>query len=114
MPEAKRDYYELLGVARDASPEDLKKAYRRMAVKYHPDKNPGDVSAEEKFKQISEAYEVLSDPKKREQYDRFGHRAFGPSGGGAPGFGGAGGIDLEEALRTFMGAFGGGGSIFDD
>lgn len=116
MPE-KQDYYELLGVARNASAEDIKKAYRKLAVKYHPDKNPGDHAAEEKFKEITEAYEILSDAGKRQQYDQFGHRAFGP-GAGAGGFGGGfGGIDLEEALRTFMGAFGGGGgsgSIFDD
>ncbi len=114
MAEAKKDFYEVLGVARTASADEIKKAYRRQAVKYHPDKNPGDVTAEEQFKQISEAYEVLSDPAKREQYDRFGHRAFAGGGGrgGAPG--GFDGIDLEEALRTFMGAFGGGGSIFDD
>jgi molecular chaperone DnaJ len=113
----KKDYYELLEVARDASQDDIKKAYRRMAVKYHPDKNPGDTEAEEKFKEISEAYEILSNPQKRQQYDQFGHRAFQGGGGPGAGFqGGFGGIDLEEALRTFMGAFGGGGggSIFDD
>ncbi len=115
MADAKQDYYEVLGVAKDASPEDLKKAYRKLALQYHPDRNPGDKSAEEKFKHISEAYEVLSDPQKRAQYDQFGHRAFGPGAGGPGGFGGGfQGIDLEEALRTFMGAFGGGGSIFDD
>lgn len=108
----KRDYYEVLGVARDATEEQIKKAYRKLAVEHHPDKNPGNVQAEERFKEISEAYEVLSDSGKRSRYDQFGHRAFGP---GAGGFGGGfGGIDLEEALRTFMGAFGGGGSIFDN
>jgi molecular chaperone DnaJ len=111
MAAAKRDYYEVLGVARDATPDDLKKAYRTFALKYHPDRNPGNVEAEEKFKEISEAYEVLSDPQKRPLYDQYGHQAFAP--GGAAGFGGFG-IDLEEALRTFMGAFGGGGSIFED
>jgi len=120
MPAAKQDYYELLGVSRTATPEELKKAYRKLAVQYHPDKNPGDKAAEEKFKQISEAYEVLNDPNKRALYDQHGHRAFGHGGGasGAGGFGGFGGgfegIDLEEALRTFMGAAGGGGSIFED
>ncbi len=110
----KRDYYEVLGLNRNATADEIKKAYRKQAVQYHPDKNAGNVEAEEKFKEISEAYEVLSDPKKREQYDRFGHQAFGPGRGGG-GFGGFEGIDLEEALRTFMGAFGGGGgSIFDD
>lgn len=108
----KRDYYEVLGVSRDASDEQIKKAYRKLAVEHHPDKNPGNVHAEERFKEISEAYEILSDSGKRSRYDQFGHRAFGPGAGG--GFGGFGGIDLEEALRTFMGAFGGGGSIFDN
>src|SRR5271170_6968812 len=82
------DYYELLEVARDASGEEIKKAYRRLAVKYHPDKNPGDNAAEDRFKQIGEAYEVLSDQDKRAAYDRYGHAAFqgaagarGPSGG---------------------------------
>lgn len=124
MARAKRDYYEVLGVARGAGPDEIKKAYRKLAVQFHPDKNPGNKEAEEKFKEISEAYEVLSDADKRQRYDQFGHAAFGGGGGGggAPGgFGGGayGGIDLEEALRTFMGAFGGGGgggggSIFDD
>ncbi len=116
----KQDYYELLDIAKGASADEIKKAYRKMAVKYHPDKNPDDKAAEEKFKEVSEAYEVLSDTSKRQQYDQFGHAAFGPGRGGmgrggmGGGFGG-GGIDLEEALRTFMGASGGGGgSIFDN
>ena len=87
------DYYQTLGVSKTASADEIKKAYRKLAVKYHPDKNPGDKSAEEKFKQVSEAYDVLSDPKKRKQYDQFGSdyfRAGGPSAGGAGGaYGGA-------------------------
>jgi molecular chaperone DnaJ len=117
----KQDYYEQLGLAKGASADEIKKAYRKMAVKYHPDKNPGDKAAEEKFKEVSEAYEVLSDDSKRQKYDQFGHAAFGPGRGGMGGGGGfggggfGGGIDLEEALRTFMGASGGGGgSIFDN
>ena len=69
----KRDYYEVLGVQKDASAEDIKKAYRQLALKYHPDRNPGDKTAEEKFKEAAEAYEVLSDPQKRSRYDQFGH-----------------------------------------
>lgn len=117
MSTTKRDYYEVLGVSKGATDDEMKKAYRKLAVKFHPDKNPGDKDAEDHFKDISEAYEVLSDKTKRQQYDQFGHQAFGGGGGGggfgAPGAGGFGGVDLEEALRTFMGAFGG-GSIFDD
>jgi molecular chaperone DnaJ len=118
MSAQKRDYYEVLGVGRSASADEIKKAYRKLAVQFHPDKNPGNHEAEEKFKEATEAYEVLSDAQKRQRYDQFGHQAFGPGGGGGPGGFGGGfeGIDLEEALRTFMGAFGGGGGggIFDD
>lgn len=114
------DYYATLGIARGASPDEIKKAYRKAALKYHPDKNPGDAAAEKKFKEISEAYEVLSDEKKRQIYDQYGADAVrgGMGGmGGAGGMGGQGFSSMEEALRTFMGAFGGGGgqggSIFD-
>jgi molecular chaperone DnaJ len=112
------DYYETLGVARNASPDEIKKAYRKSALKYHPDRNPGDAQAEKKFKEISEAYEVLSDEKKKQIYDQYGADALKGAGMGGPG--GPGGFSsMEEALRTFMGAFGGGGmgsggeSIFD-
>lgn len=105
------DYYEILGIARDASSDEIKKAYRKMALKYHPDKNPGDAEAEARFKEVSEAYEVLSDPQKREMYNRYGKEGVraGAAAGGA-GFG-----SMEDALRTFMDAFGGGGgeSIFE-
>ena len=77
----KRDYYEILGVKKDATDEELKKAYRKLAIKYHPDKNPGDKEAEERFKEVSEAYAVLSDKDKRARYDRFGHAGMNASGG---------------------------------
>ena len=108
---AKRDYYEVLGVAKGASEEEIKSAYRKLAVKYHPDKNPGNKEAEEKFREATEAYEVLKDPKKRAQYDQFGHAAFDAGAGfGGQGFGG---FDLSDALRAFMNDFGG-DSFFSD
>ncbi len=105
----KRDYYEVLGVSRDASADDIKKAYRTLGKKYHPDANPGDKQAEEKFKEVGEAYAVLSDPDKRRQYDQFGHQAFENGG-----MGGAGGFDFNSMDFTdlfgdlFGGMFGGG------
>lgn len=108
----KRDYYEVLGVERGAPPEELKKAYRRLALQYHPDKNPGDKLAEERFKEVAEAYDVLSDSEKRARYDRFGHAPAGaPSGGGFQGYEG---FDLSDALRAFMRDFGGFGGGFGD
>ncbi len=109
------DFYEVLGISRNSSPEEIKKAYRKGAVKYHPDKNPGDKTAEKKFKDVSEAYEVLSDEKKRQVYDQYGAEAVRGGGMGGMGGGGPGGFaNMDEALRTFMGAFGGGGdSIFE-
>lgn len=115
---AKRDYYEVLGVDKNASEDEIKKAYRKIAIKYHPDKNPGDKSAEEKFKEAAEAYDVLHDAQKRQQYDQFGFNA--PGGGGTGGFGGFGGsMNMDDIFSMFgdifgghsgFGGFGGGGS----
>lgn len=107
---AKRDYYEILDVAKGASQDEIKKAYRKVAIKYHPDKNPDDPSAEEKFKEAAEAYEVLSNPEKRQRYDQFGHQGMG---GGAGGFGG-GHMNMDDIFSQFgdifgNGFFGGGG-----
>lgn len=100
----KRDYYDVLGVSRDASEEEIKVAYRKLAIKYHPDRNPGDKQAEEKFKEAAEAYEVLHDPQKRQQYDQFGFD--GPQSGGFGGFGG-GGMDMNDIFSMFGDIFGG-------
>ena len=110
--ENKRDYYEVLGVSKTATPEEIKKAYRKMAIKYHPDKNPGDKEAEEKFKEAAEAYDVLSNADKRQKYDQFGHsmgpQGF-PGGGGFGGYGGfsGGGFTMEDIFEQFGDIFGG-------
>lgn len=95
MANGKKDYYEVLGVSRDASEEEIKKAYRRLALKYHPDRNPGDRTAEERFKEASEAYQVLSDPERRSRYDRFGHAAFDQGGG-------FGGFDFSSSFEDIF------------
>jgi len=109
---SKRDFYDILGVAKGASAEEIKKAYRKLAIKYHPDKNPDDKTAEDKFKEAAEAYEVLSNPEKKQRYDQFGHAGVGGAGGGG-GYGG-GGMNMEDIFSQFGDIFGGGGgSPFD-
>jgi len=105
----KRDYYEILGISKTATPEEIKKAYRKVAIQFHPDKNPDNKEAEEKFKEAAEAYEILSNPEKRAQYDRFGHSR--PGGGG---FGGGQNMNMDDIFSQFGDIFGGGGgSPFD-
>ena len=107
---AKRDYYEVLGVSKDATEDEIKKAYRKIAIKYHPDRNPGNKEAEEKFKEAAEAYDVLHDPQKRKQYDQFGFN--GPGGeGGFGGFSSAGGFSMDDIFSMFGDIFGGRGGF---
>ena len=107
---AKRDYYDILEVSKSASADEIKKAYRKMAIKYHPDKNPGDKEAEEKFKEAAEAYEVLSDDNKKARYDQYGHAGVGGATGGGFGGGGfGGGMNMEDIFSQFGDIFGGGG-----
>ena len=111
MAENKRDYYEVLGLSKGASADEIKKAYRSLAKKYHPDMNPGDKDAEAKFKEVNEAYAVLSDDEKRQKYDQFGHAAFDPASGGSGfgGFGGFGGFEGGFDFSDIFSFFGGGG-----
>ena len=103
----KRDYYEVLGVQKNANADEIKKAYRKAAIKYHPDKNPGDKEAEEKFKEAAEAYDVLSNPDKRARYDQFGHAGMHGAAGGGGGFEGFGGFSMEDIFSQFGDIFGG-------
>ena len=109
---AKRDYYEVLGLSKNATGAEIKKAYRKLALKYHPDKNQGDDAAEDKFKEAAEAYEILSNAEKKSRYDQFGHAGMS----GASGFGGGGGMDMDDIFSQFGdifgGGFGGGGGSF--
>jgi len=103
---SKRDFYEILGVSKSSSADEIKKAYRKVAMQFHPDRNPGDKAAEEKFKEAAEAYEILSDADKKAKYDRFGHQAFGPGTGGGNGGYGGGGMDMNDIFSQFGDVFG--------
>ncbi len=107
---SKRDYYDTLGVSKGATEAEIKKAYRKKAVQYHPDKNPDDASAEDKFKEAAEAYEILSDAQKKQRYDQYGHAGMGGAAGGG-GFGGGGGMDMDDIFSQFGDIFGGGGGF---
>ncbi len=106
---SKRDFYEILGVSKSASDDEIKKAYRKLAIKFHPDKNPDDKAAEEKFKEAAEAYEVLSNAEKRQRYNQFGHAGVGGASGGGQGGGYGGGMNMDDIFSQFGDIFGGGG-----
>jgi molecular chaperone DnaJ len=113
MAGQKRDYYEVLGIKKGASEDEIKSAFRKKAMEYHPDRNPGDKAAEEKFKEVNEAYSVLSDPKLKEKYDRFGHAGVDPNAGfgaGGGGFGGFGFGGFDDIFEDLFGMFGGSAS----
>ena len=105
---SKRDYYETLGISKSANAKEIKRAYRKLAVKYHPDKNPNDKAAEEKFKEAAEAYDVLSNSEKKQRYDQFGHAGMSGAAGGRGGFSG-GGMNMDDIFSQFGDIFGGGG-----
>ena len=104
---SKRDFYDILGVTRSSSAEEIKKAYRKLAIKYHPDKNQGDKESEEMFKEAAEAYDVLSNPEKKQRYDQYGHAGMGAGGGG-----GAHGFSMEDIFSQFGDVFGGDDGVF--
>ncbi|HLC83485.1 MAG TPA: DnaJ domain-containing protein, partial [Bacteroidia bacterium] len=104
---AKKDFYDILEIQKGANAEEIKKAYRKMAIKYHPDKNPGDKAAEEKFKEAAEAYEILSSPEKKQRYDQYGHAGMGSGGGYGGGGQGFGGMNMDDIFSQFGDIFGG-------
>ena len=106
---SKRDFYEILGISKSASDDEIKKAYRKLAIKYHPDKNPDDKAAEDKFKEAAEAYEILSNPEKRQRYNQFGHAGMGGASQGGGGGHYGGGMNMDDIFSQFGDIFGGGG-----